>query len=312
MPIEPVESIPITVLHQSDPELQSSGPGVQSPDSFMREFRESRRIVEDIQRGTLEHVFVTKGHPNEAYLDSGLMGMNIGNPHPWWGSEEAEFNDIGKDMFLIRREFTKLTDRLSKDDRWTEIRLLYQRRVCPFGYEEDYTTSSQTLQVWWLGEPGNPDRPARIPIALAEGMPVPMPQVQMRRHWAHVVTTTNAIRGLKALQNTTNEKVFAGEAKGFWLLESVQARQLYGTRIGDHPTNDHYELSMTWRGDPIRHHELWFANFGDGVVPVKPTSMSFEHLAEVHDRFTIFKQTEDFDEAIKEAIGESAICGSVA
>ena len=296
----PIEAVPVEVLTEGeDPAiLDGRGTGTQAEESFLREFRESRRIVEDIQRGTLEHIYVTKGHPNEAYLDSGLTGLNIGNPHPWWGSTEADAGDVAKDMYLVRREFTKLTDRLSKKDRWTKVALLYQRRVCPFDYEEDYLTTSVTMQHWWLPSFNNPNKPAMIVPGLAQGWAIQTPQIVMRRHWAHVIMDSNEVRDLVRAQNTTNSGPFAGRQSHFWLLEGIQAKQLFGTSISDAPTNDHYEITITWRGDPVRQHELWIADFGGGAAPVQPTGMTFEQLGEVHHRYRIYPDGPDFETLI--------------
>src|SRR3990167_4017322 len=99
---------PLTQVFAVPLSVQTATPiAVQAPISYMREFHESRRITEDIQRGTIEHVFMVPGHPDEAYLDAGLAGMNIGAPHPWWSNvfnTNSSLNAFASDMYLIRRD----------------------------------------------------------------------------------------------------------------------------------------------------------------------------------------------------------------
>ena len=263
--------------------------GVQAPISYMREFHESRRIVEDFQRGTLEHTFYITGHPNEAYLDAGLTGLQIGNPHPWW-----TFSDLARDMYLVKRTFEKVNDRSLQGDRWTRVVLLYQKRSCPFSYEEEFTTSSTVMQHWWTRDVQNPNQPVAVPVTLAEGYPIPVPQFMLRRHWPSVSADDPTIRSVKGLQNKLNSIDFYGEPARVWLCESVQARRLYGSGTSRSLLNstDRWEITITWRGDPVRHHELWVAKFSTGsVTPIRPLSMSFSDLAAVHHRLIFFETT---------------------
>ena len=147
------------------------------------------------------------------------------------------------------------------------------------------------MQVWWLPDPADPTKPTIIPVALAQGVSVPVPQVLLRRHWPHVEIDATEVRRLGLQQNTTNKTTFADKPAGYWLLESIQAKQLYGG-LTTRSAIDHYEITIIWRGDPVRHHELWYADFGGGVIPIRPASMSFNDLAAVHKRFTIFQPSD--------------------
>jgi hypothetical protein len=305
VPLQPLTSIPVSLLTSA---TAAQVVGVQAPSSYMREFHESREIHEDIQRGTLTHVFMVAGHPTEALMDMGLSGMNIGSPHPWWqglANVDSRVADLVRDMYLVDRTFSKVSDSSDITRRWTEVRLTYKKVCCPFSYEEDFQTTSTTMQVWWTRDPADETgmTPVKVPISLSEGYSIQVPQYILRRHWPHVIISEANLDEAKTIQLKRNYNGFRGEPKGVWLCESVQSKRLYGSGSDPGVTSEtlaHYEITITWRGDPVRQHELWIALLDSGgVLPKRPTSMSFEHLAAVHQRtqfYALAVESQDFND----------------
>mgnify|MGYP001566338991 CR=1 FL=1 len=266
------------------------GGEVQS--SSAKEIRDTRRIVEDIQRKTIEHTYRILGHPDEALLDVGLMGMDIGDPHPAGISENSTIAARFGSMFVVRREFRKLSDITDAGKRWSECRVTYQKRTCPLSFEQTFDAVLVAVPNWFAltGPWSHYEGTRLVPDTLNGVNPIPllMPQFTLTRRWPHIKALESTIRLAERHMGERNDEEFLGYPRGTWLCERVRAERLYGPgdgRESEDPTNEAWDVSITFRGDPFRQHNWWAAikdASGNLIGPDPSVTDYLEAMRRVH------------------------------
>jgi len=249
--------------------IKASSP-TQAATFDITEYRDSGEITEDIQTGRIIHQFIVQGGPEEARVSSGLEGIGGGDldgmhpiAHPWI-----------PDAYLVSRSFKHLVQRAGETDRRTIITCTFQRRPCPFAYEEEDTGTSVSVPMWWSLD--NPPQPLTNSGA---SIPVMLPWRMLKRRFPNVHLTFPQLQTIRQEQSKTNGEVYAGEEPDFWLLFQVQTRFLYGKFDGSKIYEGNYEITFVFLGDPIRLHKLWNARYERGRL-VQPASL--EDLPNAH------------------------------
>lgn len=244
-------------------ELIATGP-VQ-PVLVQHEWKGSRVISEDVQRGTITVEYIVDGTPDEVWAGSGQGGFRIGDALPGWGHEHA---------FIVHRHFEHHVYGGSSTSPKTLVRYTYQQRPCLGLYEEDLNVSLVGYQTYWSYD--NP--PQAMSLTPAQTFNILFPQIVYRRRWPRIRMHYSEIINLYEQQGKTNPDAFMGQDQDFWLCDGVQAKLLYGRTTEQFTELSVWDISIIFRGDPWRHHEFWYPRFDAG----RPVSNRFEDMRAVH------------------------------
>ena len=266
-------------------QLLRAGSPAQATTFDVTEYRDSGEIFEDLQTGRIIHQFIVQGGPEEARVSSGLAGIGGGDldgmhpiAHPWV-----------PDAYLVTRSFKHLVHRGDHDDRRTLVTCTFQRRPCPYAYEEEDIGSSVSVPMWWsIDNPPQPltDSGASIPIML--------PRRMLKRRYPNVHLTINELQDIRAEQGKTNGSPYAGMLPDYWLFFQLQTRYLYGKFDygGSVIYEGNYEVTLVFLGDPIRHHKHWNVKYDRPGHIAEPVSNSQADMEAAHVVMKLFPQSD--------------------
>ena len=226
--------------------------GNQNTDVTAVEYWETREIEETLQSRRMVQRFVVDGNSDQAYNDIGLAGFRLGDPHPW--AANADPGPLAQDLFCTRRTFQHANNSPEKSEQKTIVTLVYEARTCPFLYEEVGDTAYQSYPMWYSAS--SPPQALAFPM---NPITLQLPVDVMIRRWLNVKLDENAVYALKKLKGSRNPQPFAGEDIGVWLLDSIKTRRLWGApnAASSNPGPESWEISLSFRSDPHRHHEYW-------------------------------------------------------
>lgn len=235
-PVQPVETVEVPV---------------QPTDSHLIEWKDSRNQAEDLQRGTVVHVTIVRGRPDQAALDASLGGLAVGHPHPYAPHSyvvhvKFEHYSYGPDPDSGQQ--TPTTQRDSQN--YTKMTVTYRQIPCPGKWEEQGGVSLISRLEWY-------DRkdPPRTLRGTREGVSILIPQPVYKRHFPKVFLSPAKYAEIEDEVSKTNGNTWRGRMPGHWLFESWLPKLLFGDPITGTAA---YELTLMFRGDPERHHEWWF------------------------------------------------------
>lgn len=273
----------------------------QAADVFSVEYKDSRRLGEDLQRGTIVHTYIISGRPDQVAANQLLGGIQMGDPHPWQPSAYVVGLTFDHHVFGPDPDTDTNTPGAARDSKaYTKMRVTYQQRPCP-GKWEDEGGSALISRIEWFDR-GDPPKPLKD---TRDGVSILVPVETYKRHFPKVFLKRSELRTIKREIGKTNRGTggadttdpWNGEKPGFWLLEQVKHRLLYG----DPDTGPAaYELTLIWRGDPERHHEWWWPKFDKGenetLRPKAPTGNTRALRRAAMDARTIYDPSDlDWD-----------------
>lgn len=256
----------------------------QSTEVVYHEFKTSREIIEDVQRGTITIQYMIQGTPDEAWRSAGLAGFARGDVHPWY--------DYG---FLVHRSFKHAAMNDTTAGSWTLATFVYQQRPCLSLYEEDFNIALVGYQTWYSYD----NIPKPMDGGQFVGINVLYPQIIYRRHWPRVKMQYSLVTQLYESVGTTNGHrdfsgpneqfdPFLGHPDGFWLIDGVQAKLLYGRTNPEATEDTYWEITIVFRGDPWRHHEHWYLGTPEQGYP-RPQNNEFNSMAAAHIRRKVYR-----------------------
>lgn len=295
MPTQSPPAVPVDPQAPWPPGLSVTPQGPdQNPDSYLKEYKNSREITKDLQRESIVERWVLRGSPDEATLDPQIQGYQVGKPHPWFpklpGSGSALPNAYLTSIRFKHWSFgtgAVTSGQQGEAQSWTIMIVTFTQRPCPALYEERWTVSLQAVQEWYslpmtpeekeAGEeyPGLDGDGQTVSSLLSKSLvPVPIlrPFPVYQRRYVKIKMTRNAIRALRQAVGKTNGRVFLDEDPGYWMFDGFDANLLHGNDDIHSPDTGWYELAMVFRGDPLRHHQYAAPLVTeDGLLPVDPT-----------------------------------------
>ncbi len=286
---------PIQALRKSA--LKPRRDSIQIGDARFQEYHETDHIVEDLQSGTIVERFVVGGSPSEAMASSVLQNLQQGDVHP-----------LHVDYFIVRREFLYHAQSEDEEERAALLTVTWKRMPCPADYAIDVSTVLVSQVSWW-----SYDEPPQLLEIVPTGIPIlrPLQLVTIRMPIVRMAAADIIELGETAIGRTNNRE-FLSKPAGYWLLEDVKARQLFGPHglFGDTGAggieNGAFEIAAFFKGDPWRHHERWQAEWPDDLqplpsppgeegppgplqlIPKVPVSNSFNDMRAAHTVFTPF------------------------
>ncbi len=278
-PVQPVETVEVPV---------------QPTDSHLIEWKDSRNQAEDLQRGTVVHVMIVRGRPDQAALDASLGGLAVGYPHPYAPDSyvvHVRFEHYSHGPDPDSDEQTPTTQRDSQN--YTKMTVTYRQIPCPAKWEEQGGVSLISRLEWY-------DRkdPPRTLRNTREGVSILIPQPTYKRHFPKVFLSATKYNEIEDEVGRVNGRTWHGRKPGHWLLEGWLPKLLYGDPTG----RAAYELTLMWRGDPERHHEWWFPKIEQGTLrPIEPNAGETRDrfLRRAFDRRTIYEPSEEnWDELV--------------
>lgn len=261
--------------------VQAVATGPTQPTLSQSEWKNSRVISEDLQRGTISLQYLVDGTPDEVWAGSGTGGFQLGHTAPPWFPYS----------FLVARQFEHhVYGDGSTSTAKTMATYTYQKRPCFGLYEEDFNISLVGYQTVWSYD--NP--PQLISGNIAESFNILFPQIVYRRRWPNVRMTAFEMVNLQLLAGKTSSTGFLSQPPGFWLIEGIQAKLLYGKSQQGSIEPANWDLSIVFRGDPWRRHEWWIPDFNR-----RPETNSFDDMRAAHFVRTFYQRIAvDFDSLV--------------
>ncbi len=264
------------------PQAVGRTPTAQIALGVFAQYHDSGEIEDDLQTGTITERWVVTGDPYEVMTSPGMQGLTIRTKH-------YQFPEA----YLVKRRFQHLAKSGTVTDRRTLVTLIYQRRPCPFAYEDSEVGTLISRPTWWSwDQPFAGTLTGKSPISVS----VMGPSRLLIRRYPSVRLTGDELDNVLDELGKTNSLQFLGKPADYWLFQNVRLKMLYGdpeTRTGQ------YEVSLYFLGDPLRHHKHWVARLvaNSPVAPIPPNDFA-EHEA-VHEVSTIYQQsTVRFDRLI--------------
>lgn len=280
----------------------------QNPESYLTEFKNSREITKDLQRESITERWVLRGSPDQAVLDPQIQGYQAGKPHPWFpklpGTATALPNAYLTSIRFKHWSFgteAVASGQQGEAQAWTIMTVTFTQRPCPALYEERWTVALQPMQEWY-SIPMTPEEKAAgveypgldgagqiIPSFLSKSLlPVPIlrPVPVYQRRYVKIKMTRSTVRLMRQQVGKVNGKVFLEEAPGFWMFDGFDANLLHGNDDINSPDTGWYEITMVFRGDPLRHHQFTAPKIpADALLPVDPTKNPelFPDYASLHE-----------------------------
>ncbi len=273
----------------------------QPNDAYGVEYKDSRRLGEDLQRGTIVHTYIVAGRPDQVAKSQLLGGMNIGDPHPWELHTYVIGVTFGHHIAGPDPDTTTLAPSTARDSKaYTKMIVTYQQRPCP-GKWEDEGGSALISRIEWFDRGDSSTTPITLPLPLKntrDGVSILIPVRTYKRHFPKVFLSRKQLDKILDEEGKTNYgpgpdgAPWNGKPAGYWLLEQVRHRLLYGDPAIDHAA---YELTLFWRGDPERHHEWWWPKYESGpnetMRPMAPTGLTRAHRMLAMDVRTIYDKS---------------------
>ena len=226
-------------------------------------WKNSGEIEEDLQTGRITERYLIPGDPSEARVSALLQGFGNANfirmephPHQWY-----------KDAFLVSRSFKHHVQNDTTAERRTMLTLVYQKRPCPFAWEEEDIGTLVSTQMWWSGD--DPPKPLSGSIQSVVGISTMMPQRLLKRRYPNVRMSAANVELIRDQLGNTNKIDFAGKKPDVWLFHDFRAKMLHGDFNGNAVGEAHWEMTFFFRGDPIRKHMYWTPKAEGGVL-VRP------------------------------------------
>lgn len=244
----------------------------QGPLGVLAEYHDSGVIEDDMQTATITDRWVVTGTPTEAFLSPGMQGLTVKTKH-----------HTLSDAYLVKRRFAHLSKSETVADRRTIVTLVYQRRPCPWAYEDSEVGTLVSMPTWWSQDPD----PINITSGAEVSLAIMQPSRLLIRRYPAVSLSGNEVENIMEQMGRTNNQPFRSRPAKYWLLQNIRSKMLYGDPL----TRDGvYEITLYFLADPIRAHEIWIIQKESGVLK-RPISNSFEHMAAVHDRTTQYPQS---------------------
>lgn len=247
--------------------IRDSTPGIQATNFSIGEWHNSGEITEDLQSGTITHQFTVQGNPAEAMRSQPMQGMELGTPHPWFGAVSVPTGLTAEGLYagsyLVSRTLRHLVKQKVEAKRRTLVTLVYKKRPCLGGFEEERIGTLISMPMWWSF-----DDPPESFTGSAASINVLVPSEMLKRRYPIATATRGTIARIKAHQGTLNGLAFAGESPLHWLLYSVNTKLLWGDPKGVGA----YEITLMFLADRIRHHAYWSPLFTTGAILKKPTA----------------------------------------
>lgn len=235
------------------PTIGASQPAQLGTAANVKEYFKSRRISRDIQRGTIIHEFEFIGSPDQIVNDRAFAGFREGSPHPW-----AEYGGYYISNLELEHLVHGGTGANDESQAITLVRAVYKQIPCPRWYEQEFISGSGTRIEWYYRlpqrEPNEPQRWGFIQQTL-NGVSIAYPVPIYRRKFPKVVMSRDEfLKDVFAFQGTLNGTPFLGKPKGYWRLDSIHSRELYQHSFTMDSVGSVWEIVLTFRGDPVRHH----------------------------------------------------------
>lgn len=279
-------------------QAQAQGPPKAPVDSRFEPYFDTFEIVEDLQGGTIREAWLVGGNPYQAQLHPALGdGLNVGDPHQFF-----------PDHFMVRRHFKYHAQSKTEAERITLLTMTWQKIPCPHRLAIDFGTVLVSQPSWWSLE----TPPKNLSESFA-GEAVVRPLIVMTMRIPLLAQAAKIWIDLAEQVGTRNKGEFVFRPEGFWYFEDIRVRQLWGSAeplLADETqqvSNSRWEVALTFRGDPWRHHARWQAKFPqkrqpipeededdpenpvpDDItanLPLRPASSSFADMRAAHNVF---------------------------
>jgi hypothetical protein len=225
-------------------------PPTQAATVYWIEWKNSRQIKIDLQRGLTQHIYIFAGTPDQVAKNAAIGGLREGYPHPW-----------EKDTYLTELRFehhihgpdletsTATPGTARESSAYTKVTVTYRQIPCPGRWEED-ESSALTSRLEWFDRTD----PPRSLKGTREGVPILIPVPVYKRHFPKVFLTPANWAVINGEEGKINLNPWRGRPGGFWQFTGKRSRLLFGKP----ETRAAYELTLMFRGDPERHHDWWW------------------------------------------------------
>lgn len=239
--------------------------------AYAAEWKGSRPISVDLQRGMMVYIFIIAGRPDQVAKDQTLGGMREGMPHPW-----------ETDTYISRVTFEHHihgpdpstgynTPGTARDAQaYTKMTVTYRQMPWPGQWEEDWSVALISRLEWW----DHTETPKSIK-GTREGVSILHPVPVYKRHFPKVELGPVEWDSILGEIGATNGRPWMHRPISFWQFTGKRARLLYGNPR----KRSAWELTLIFRGDPVRHHEWWLPVLDATQKPMQnPPAMGAEDL----------------------------------
>lgn len=271
-----------------------------------REAEISRGMRFDLQRTGAMVTFYVAGQPDSVALTPLLQAFKMGELHPW--ADKPRLSDPYASMFVVNVQIDPWVSGASPPDStdyntyelthaWSRVTVTYRQRCDPGGYEEHRRTSLISRGEWYsyLNTPefGNVVRGYlsgdQRAIPILHRVPI------LTRHWPKVQLSKGSLTAINNAIGRLNPEEFAGHVQAVWMLDGADVDLLYRTQSG--PSEEgYYEVTLVFRGDPVRKHQYWLPITDETFRPIFNPNVSYENHHVRKDLYQL--ATVPFDELV--------------
>lgn len=240
---------------------------LQPDTSYWVEWKNSRQIRTDLQRGTIVHVYVIAGRPDQVARDASVGGLREGMPHKWEKDAYVAGVTFEHHIHGPDPETAELTPGTARESKgYTKVTVTYRQMPWPGKWEEDYSVALVGRLEWF--DRGNPPKQLR---GSQEGTSILIPVPTYRRHFPRSMMSRGHWDVVLREIGKTNASAWQTQPANFWLFTGVRSRLLFG----DPADTAAWEVTLMFRGDPERHHEWWWPQYikqegKPGLLPKNP------------------------------------------
>lgn len=255
------------------------------------EWKNSREISIDYQKGVSYHVYDVPGNPAEAILDARLSGVQSGGIHPFSG--KAAFNGFFDHYYLEKQSFQHLIRDSNPAERLSRVTCIYEQGPCPGAYSQTLRVVTRPILEWYPRSP-HPDLGWVTMTGSAQATPIPAPRIVLIRRYRRLRTTLDDLISLARQVGKLGrpEETIGGTNGSAWMFEGLEARMLYGDFMSDSTPHEYaestWEVTLYLEGDFTRRHAIWFPKFDAYGMPVTdPTGQA--NREDLHEIWSFFE-----------------------
>lgn len=289
MPTPPlVPPVPVPVIQSQQAGALPWGEQVAS--AAWIEEKQSRASQRTITGDTIIYRFLVVGTPSQVTKDPNMGSVKIGYPHPEKRNYFITGITYAPHTFGVDTEQTSLErPTTARDNKPTTLVTITYQLVPPPGLWQEETDTVLITRLEWYDRDGNSLMNTR------EGIPLLIPQTIYKRVYRITFLTRDEKVTIENLEGKRNGQVWLKRPAGFWLMEKIRCRLLYGNPTGDDKCA--YEVMLQARGDPDRLHQWWFPMTDASGVPISSYDPAHPELA--FTRRTLYKLDEqDWDKVV--------------